>query len=393
MTQEPSEGPVALQPLFVVAAASTIVIAFLFLPIGGVIQIANLGFGLWFSSLFLFFGIPFICLRIAGYDALRTAGVSRPWITGAAFGLLVGVVNAIAVAMPLQYVSQRLAPKEWLEIFESGVFGKHQSLLELSAVVLGVCLAAPFCEEFCFRGLLQRGAATRLGNGRAIVLAAAIFSAFHMDPIGFLARFELGLVFGLLALRSGSIWPGAFAHLAHNALATGLYFGFRDSDGADDDLPWKVPLAMAGAGIPLLWGLVLLSKRWPMLLEPPWRAEERRLPAQVVPLVLRWSLSGLVAVAALLTLDPNGVRLNWFDAFNALKEPKKADGEKAQKQWDELWRQRQEAHAGKTALSVYETARREAIADRTLTKADAGSQAAGEPPDAGPADAVPRLRR
>ena len=227
---------------------------FLFITIGVASQLVNIAFGLWFAEVFVFFAAPFLVLRLSGYDALKAAGASTPWLAGAAFGFFVGALNFFAAVVPLQIVSQSLAPKALVEMFDiSGIF-KQQTPIELFGVVAGVCVAAPFCEEFFFRGLMQRGAQTQLGSKRALIVTAVVFSAFHLDPIGFLARCELGFVFGLLMLRSGSIWPGVFAHLANNSISVAIYFGSKGSD-SEDDLAWWVPIAMIAVGAPLLFAL------------------------------------------------------------------------------------------------------------------------------------------
>ena len=84
---------------------------FLFIAIGVPSQLMNVGFGLWFSEVFVFFAAPYIVLRLSGYDAFKAVGLSRPWLAGAAFGFLVGAVNFFALVIPLQIFSQSLAPK------------------------------------------------------------------------------------------------------------------------------------------------------------------------------------------------------------------------------------------------------------------------------------------
>ncbi len=344
------------------------VTGFLFITIGVASQLVNIAFGLWFAEIFVFFAAPFLVLRLSGYDAFSTAGARRPWAAGAAFGFGVGVVNFFAAVVPLQIASQSLAPKELVELFDvSGIF-KHQTPLELFLVVSGVCLAAPFCEEFFFRGLMQRGAEKQLGARKAVIVTAVVFSAFHLDPIGFLARFELGLVFGFLMLRSGSIWPGVFAHLANNSVSVAIYFASKDSK-SEDDLSWWVPLVMIAAAVPLLWALWGLARRWPAALNAPARADETPKPVSSYPnLVGAWILAALIALAALLTIDGPGVRLNLVDAFNPLKEPKPTDGQAAKEAWEALYVLRKEVRRGEAKLNEYELARKAALADRETTR-------------------------
>ena len=74
-------------------------------------------------------------------------------------------------------------------------------------------------------------------------------------------------------------------------------------------------------------------------------------------------------------MDPNGVKLNLFDAVNPLREPKKTEGAQAQAQWEQLWTLRADARAGRTKLNVYESARKQAIADHAAAQLDGGASA------------------
>ena len=43
-----------------------------------------------------------------------------------------------------------------------------------------------------------------------MLVTAVIFSAFHFDPVGFVARVEFGVLFGALRLYTGSLWPASW---------------------------------------------------------------------------------------------------------------------------------------------------------------------------------------
>ncbi len=89
-------------------------------------------------------------------------------------------------------------------------------------------LVAAVCEEVLFRGLLLQLLARRSGWGSAILLGAVLFSAFHLDPIGFLPRLPVGLFLGLLLWRSGSLYPAMLAHGTFNFV--GLFLMPRAGD-------------------------------------------------------------------------------------------------------------------------------------------------------------------
>jgi sodium transport system permease protein len=86
-------------------------------------------------------------------------------------------------------------------------------------LVIGVFALAPaICEELAFRGFILSGFSTR-GRGRiAVVLSSVTFGIIHMVPQQVFNASLLGLVLGLLAIRSRSLLPGVVFHLCFNAL-------------------------------------------------------------------------------------------------------------------------------------------------------------------------------
>jgi hypothetical protein len=55
------------------------------------------------------------------------------------------------------------------------------------------------------------------------LIAAALFSAFHLQFRGFIPRFALGVIFGYLYEWSRSLWLPILAHFTNNAIATIAY--------------------------------------------------------------------------------------------------------------------------------------------------------------------------
>lgn len=85
--------------------------------------------------------------------------------------------------------------------------------------VLAVGILTGIGEEFFFRGGLQN-ILTKFGCGHfwAILISAIIFSAAHFQFFGFIPRMILGVWFGWLYCKTGSIWPAAAAHALNNSL-------------------------------------------------------------------------------------------------------------------------------------------------------------------------------
>jgi membrane protease YdiL (CAAX protease family) len=90
------------------------------------------------------------------------------------------------------------------------------------AFVLTAGTLAPLVEELFFRGWLQHVITRDLGERRrwlAPVIAALAFASVH-PPQSFPAVFALGIVSGVLYLRTSSLGPSVVAHAAHNWVAT-----------------------------------------------------------------------------------------------------------------------------------------------------------------------------
>lgn len=82
-----------------------------------------------------------------------------------------------------------------------------------------VVIAAPVCEELIFRKLLLQGL-RGCGDMFAAVTSALIFAASHGNFDQFPYAFAVGMLYGILALRSSSVVPTLVLHFANNLLVT-----------------------------------------------------------------------------------------------------------------------------------------------------------------------------
>jgi uncharacterized protein len=347
-----------------------------FLTFGLFAQVLHPAWGLWSTELVLFLGIPFALLKVAGKNPLATSGLGKPWAAGVGFGFAVGAVNFFALAVPLMWVSRQLLPKEVLDTFDSSKIFQNQRPADLFFLIAGVCLAAPVCEEFFFRGTVQKGLMERLPAPRSIVLCGFIFSVFHLDPVGFLARFELGVLFGLLAWRSGSLWPAMAAHFANNLVSSLAYFATKSA--SDDALEWWVPASMAMAGTLGLLALVRLARVQPQVLTPP-----PALPALdgkpqgVAEAFFPWALGALLSFGALAAIDHRAITTNAVDVMNPVTlpgGPPMTDDEETR-----LKALRRQARDGELPMSDYTRERRK-LGDAVRQRGDQNQPGSGSRP-------------
>jgi uncharacterized protein len=139
--------------------------------------------------------------------------------------------------------------------------------------LLTLALVPAIGEEFLFRGIIQP-TLTRAVGGRmhvGIWLTAIVFSAIHMQFLGFIPRMLLGAGFGYLYHWSGRLAVPVLAHFTNNALQVLLlYLSQRGAlVGFDPDattaLPWPWVVASVGATA----ALFIVLHRWWISQTPP----------------------------------------------------------------------------------------------------------------------------
>ena len=87
--------------------------------------------------------------------------------------------------------------------------------------VLSIALLAPLLEELLFRGAIQGQLQTMIQKPWvAIIISSFIFGVVHMNPAQIPFAFLLGMLFGWLYYRTGSLLPGIIGHVLNNSVAT-----------------------------------------------------------------------------------------------------------------------------------------------------------------------------
>ena len=92
----------------------------------------------------------------------------------------------------------------------------NSTILNLILCFITVAILPAVCEEFLFRGTLQKLFNEKLNIHIAVILSSIIFSLVHFDFSGFLPRIALGMFLGYLFYYSGSLWTSIFAHIVNN---------------------------------------------------------------------------------------------------------------------------------------------------------------------------------
>lgn len=331
--------------------------------LGSVVIRLNLPVGLWFNEVFCILGVTWALTRWSGRAPAAYVKLSWPGLSAVLFAAGLSVANYVGLAGPITALSEHFAP-EWLkDSLDINHLLDGLAPGELWLFSGGAVLAAAFCEEFLFRGVVQRGlSATKAFRGESVLLAALVFALFHLAPVRFLGLLELGLFFGILYERTGSLVPGMAAHAAQNATAVGIYYFFErrlgDVPEGSGELALSKVAGLAGMGIVVLAMLVLLGRHFPAVWGHPKAAAAERPRTPLARALAPWLVSASLFLLGWYAVDRRGVELgvaDWQVELSAAHDDESADVRSARAELEAL---RRNVRVGKSPLHQYLESRR-----------------------------------
>jgi membrane protease YdiL (CAAX protease family) len=158
---------------------------------------------------------------------------------------------------------------EMMEFFAAMARSGSGTVAALNVALLSV--VPGFVEESLFRGYVQRRLLERWTPLAAVVVSSMFFCAAHFDPQHVTGVVPVGLWLGVIAWRSGAVWPGMICHASMNAVSfIMMRLGADPDDHATPDGMW-VTLAIGAA----MTGLAI----WLMRRYPPGRLAAGRAAA------------------------------------------------------------------------------------------------------------------
>jgi CAAX protease family protein len=163
----------------------------------------------------LLVAVPWLSRRSLYELGLR--GFSRPTLVAGVLGAIAMYAATIGVAA-VQYMFTHQKPQETaVTLFTS----THDATLMAAFTFLAV-VAAPFMEEFIFRGFLFNALLRYMPVWLAAVLSGLLFGISHASPSAFLPLAASGVVLAYVYVRSGSLTASMLTHALFNLVNVGL---------------------------------------------------------------------------------------------------------------------------------------------------------------------------
>ena len=161
-------------------------------------------------------GTPLLARRYGldwrGQMAWRMRLVDIP--VGVGIGLAVQLVAVPLLYWPIFRIFGDLdVERPARQLADQAVTGLDVTLMLVMTVVM-----APVTEEVFFRGLLQGALRDRLGTVWAVAISSVAFALTHVQGVQLPALLLVGVVQGVLVVRTGRLGPALWSHASFNAV-------------------------------------------------------------------------------------------------------------------------------------------------------------------------------
>ena len=170
---------------------------------------------------------------------------------------------------------------EFMNSFETWAFNKEKELEKITMFlvsfennweflfgILSIALIPGICEEYLFRGVLQKNFYLISKNIHiAVWLSAFFFSALHLQFYGFFPRMLLGVLFGYIYYWSGSILYPMIAHIFNNFFSLTIFYSsqkglLNETFEVSVNSSPKIPMVLIIISAVLFIGFMYLLRRY-----------------------------------------------------------------------------------------------------------------------------------
>lgn len=247
-------------------------------------------YAVWALFILVFVGTPIFSSKYMRVNEISALSLRRPpaaawaaalilgastWVLGLAWAYL---QQSYVLPMPPAMIEALKAESSWFDT------------VPLWLVVFVIGMTAGVCEEIFFRGYVLSGLRSSLRPLPAVLVMALIFGLFHHSPYRLILQTALGVLLGVLAWRSGSVWPGVLVHVMHNSI-TVLVGEAAKNDALRDTLAnWGLSLADENSAPAMYWVVagavgLAIGVAITLSLSPPARTSSRRQTVVAQPAI------------------------------------------------------------------------------------------------------------
>ncbi len=187
-----------------------------FVAAANVPQLASFRRQLIFNEVVIMMGAPLVMLKVYRLDPADALSLRRVkpavWLA-VLLAIPSGNLTALAVFRAVNAFIP--APQQLLERFAEDIIPKGMPTWQL---LLYIAVLPAICEELAFRGMLLNGLRRKLRPAALVAAVGLIFGLFHVSLFRIAPTAALGMILTVIALMTGSVFPGMLLHAGNNAL-------------------------------------------------------------------------------------------------------------------------------------------------------------------------------
>ena len=170
-------------------------------------------------------GIGLLITKADLKSKLKTAGLNGKGFLGAtaitfSVATIASFVNVILI-FALMAATGKLSDFSIEKTTSASIAPKGNPLWLDVLIYIYICLLGPILEELIFRGVLLEGL-RKYGNLFGIIMSSVLFGLMHQNIAQCLPAISIGLVWGYIAVKSGSLLPSIFLHILNNSMSAVL---------------------------------------------------------------------------------------------------------------------------------------------------------------------------
>lgn len=248
-----------------------LVLGILLLYVGQIVQSREVYSGLLITEFIIILLPNLVYLKLKGYSLKKVLKLNKISFEQGVYALFI-MIFAYPVAVVLNVIVISILSK-FTSIIPSGI-PLPNNIGEFGLGLFVMAIAPGICEEIMFRGTMLDSYST-LGHKKSILFTAFLFGIFHFNLFNFIGPTFLGIILGILAYKTNSIYTSIIGHTINNSIA--LTIGFfvtkygsqidnmaNQSIEIDQSMQLLVSFIMIlGIGVGSLFMLVLLLKKIP----------------------------------------------------------------------------------------------------------------------------------
>lgn len=204
-----------------------LIIALLLITFGSMAQARELYTGLLITEYIIVLMPTLLYLKLRGYSIKEVLRLNRISLKQSIYIILI-VVFSYPLAIFFNYIGIMILSKFGQVLPNTIPIPTNFNEFIISFLI--IALTPGICEEAMFRGLVM-SSYENLGSKKAIIYSAILFGMFHFNVQNLLGPIFLGIIFGIIALKTNSLFSTILGHTVNNTIA--LIIGYKLIDLED----------------------------------------------------------------------------------------------------------------------------------------------------------------